>query len=132
MWFCLAGDTHAQITGMATPDDASVLYFSTPFNLAGSTDPAPVKIYVYDANGFRLYVDQFPNNVPQITTISNPWVSGDGSVVAYRGTYTTESICGFMETRYYGYTQIAVHAVVGCLANDYNAGGFLPVAIRFP
>ncbi len=94
VWLCLAGETHAQITGMATTDDGSVLYFSTPFNLAGSVDPAPVKIYVYDASGFRLYVDQFPGNAQQAITLSNPWVSGDGSVVAFQGEYQSEYFCG--------------------------------------
>jgi len=106
VWLCFPAKIQAQITGMATTDDGSVLYFSTPFRLTGTSEPGTSKIYAYDASGFRLYVDQFPN--PYNTTIGHPWVSGDASVVAYTGTYSLTNICGFMEECTMVYTQTAV------------------------
>ena len=109
VWAAFAGPAHGQITGMATTDDGSVVYFATPFNLAGTANPtAAAKIFVYDANGFRLFADQFPTNAPVNITISNPWVSGDGSVAAYRGTYSTENVCGLLQICYNTYTETAV------------------------
>jgi uncharacterized protein (TIGR03437 family) len=94
LWFCAAGAAPAQITGIATNDGASVVYFSSPFNLVGTPAPASApKIFVWDANGFRLVADRFP---AQDAAISDPFVSGDGSLIGYRGTYVVHSICGFM------------------------------------
>jgi len=98
LWLCLATAVNGQIVGLATTDDGSVLYFSTPFNLAGAANPTSAnKIYIYDANGLRLYSDRFPEQagIPEPIGTSNPWVSGDGSVVAYQGTYTTNGCYGF-------------------------------------
>src|SRR5262249_37537200 len=89
--FCLTGQTHAQITGIATTNDGSVLYFATPFNLAGSPGSPSTKIYTYDSSGVRLYADQFPDAKSGIS--SKPWVSGDGSVVAYGGVFYLDQ-CG--------------------------------------
>ena len=96
--FCGLAVANGQIGGLATTDDGSVLYFSTPFNLAGAANPTSAnKIYIYDANGLRLYLDQFPNQAAILEPIAilNPWVSGDGSVVAYQGTYMTNGCYGF-------------------------------------
>ena len=91
VWAGFASAAGAQITGMATTDDGSVLYFATALNLLGSRHPATARIYVCDAGGLRVYADRFPGAAPPNTVLSNPWVSGDGSVVAYRGTYTAGS-----------------------------------------
>ncbi len=49
--FCLT----AQIQDLATTDDGSVLYFSTPYRLKGSSDVGYSKIFRYTDNEFQLF-----------------------------------------------------------------------------
>ncbi len=49
--FCLT----AQIQDLATTDDGTVLYFSTPYRLKGSSDVGYSKIFRYTDNEFQLF-----------------------------------------------------------------------------
>ena len=85
----------AQFSGLATTDDGSQLYFSSPLQLAGTTDEnAYSKIFRYDGTGIH-----FVAQMARVATVggimlptSNPYnltaayISGNGSVPGYVGT----------------------------------------------
>jgi uncharacterized protein (TIGR03437 family) len=79
----------SQYSGLATTDDGSQLYFSSPLRLRGSDEPVFPKIFRYTGQ-FELFRDtgssaSFPSlGYPfDIFQLTDPDVSGDGSVVAY-------------------------------------------------
>ena len=106
-----------QFSGLATTDDGSQLYFSSSLQLIGSKNENPYsKIFRYDASGgsgvrdafrrsegggsFHLaaQVDKVANGamtgiLTNFYNLSNPYVSGDGSVTGYVGTADCVGIC---------------------------------------
>ena len=89
---CLVYAARAQFSSLATTDDGSTAYFATSFRPTGTSGSSSWKIFIADGNGMRLFADQFPG-YPAGADLGTPQVSGDGSVVAYSGTYST-SQCG--------------------------------------
>ena len=88
----------AQYSGLAATDDGGQLYFSSALRLRGSDEPVFPKIFQY-AGEFQLFRDTgvpvpgYPFSSFQLT---DPDVSGDGSVVAYTsGMVCTHSGCLF-------------------------------------
>ncbi len=89
----------AQFSGLATTADGSALYFSSPLQLAGSTDAgSDPKIFRYDGAHFYLYAHLAKAAIPpppvpagQAAIVSNyyrlgaPFVSGNGAVTGYVG-----------------------------------------------
>jgi uncharacterized protein (TIGR03437 family) len=85
----------AQFSGLATTDDGSQLYFSTPLQLAGTTDENTYsKIFRYDGTGIHLVaqvarvataggIDLPDSNAYNLTSA---YVSGNGTVTGYVGT----------------------------------------------
>lgn len=78
--------------GLSTTDNGSVLYFSTPDFIAGSTQSYHSKIFRWDsANGFQLVADVPDTGTSDGCTtanfyqLSSPQVSGDGTILAYMG-----------------------------------------------
>jgi uncharacterized protein (TIGR03437 family) len=78
--------------GLSTTDDGSVLYFSTPDRIVGSSQSFHPKIFRWDAvNGFQLAADAADTGTSDGCTTSNfyqlssPQVSGDGTILAYTG-----------------------------------------------
>jgi uncharacterized protein (TIGR03437 family) len=90
--FCLAPvPAFAQPQDLATTDDGSVIYFSSPLRLKGSAELTNSKIFKY-ANGVYDLVAQ---PAPAVTLSGGgvinfdyrlPNVSGDGGILAYDGT----------------------------------------------
>jgi hypothetical protein len=94
LFLCAALTARAQFTGWATTGDGSQLYYSMR---EGNATGAPVsKVFVDDANRVRLYADSFPG-FPSGADLATPQVSGDGSLVAYTGTYTSTAPCAPFE-----------------------------------
>jgi uncharacterized protein (TIGR03437 family) len=80
--FCLT----AQIQDLATTDDGSVLYFSTPYRLRGSTDVGYSKIFRYANNEFQLFREIGLTSDGVDTNFylaGHPSVSGDGRTIVY-------------------------------------------------
>ncbi|HWC00359.1 MAG TPA: hypothetical protein VG672_26810, partial [Bryobacteraceae bacterium] len=83
-----AGSLLAQFQDLATPDDGSVLYFSSSLRLSGSTQFLFAKLFRMDATGIHLYAQQAPGASLGRTTenfylLTAPDVSADGTVLAY-------------------------------------------------
>jgi uncharacterized protein (TIGR03437 family) len=78
--------------GLSTTDDGSVLYFSTPDRVVGSSQSFHSKIFRWDAvNGFQLIADvadtgaSYGCTTANFYQLSSPQVSGDGTILAYTG-----------------------------------------------
>jgi uncharacterized protein (TIGR03437 family) len=73
-----------QFTGLATNDSGSQLYFSSTFQLAGSTgENTYEKIFLYDGANFRLVAQRSPAD-SDYYHLEAPYVSGNGSVTGYQ------------------------------------------------
>ena len=90
--FC-AGD--AQYFSLATPDDGSVVYFSTRHRRTGTDEPFRGRIYVVDSLGLRSFAQRekeppedllpFGPNPTNFFDLSDVDVSADGSIVSFTG-----------------------------------------------
>lgn len=92
----------AQFSGLASTDDGSQLYFSSPLQLAGTTDENNYsKIFRYDSMGihFVAQVARVATAGGYLLATSNPYnltsayVSGNGSVYGYVGTADCSGGC---------------------------------------
>lgn len=71
-----------QFRQLATTDDGSRVYFSSPLPLLGAADAGPSKIFVLGNSGLHLFAEQ--DTYP----LGWPSASGDGGVVAFSGVVT--------------------------------------------
>ncbi len=85
----------AQFSGLASTDDGSQLYFSSPLQLAGTTNEnTSSKIFRYDSTGIHFVAQMakvataggylLPTSNPY--NLTSAYVSGNGSVFGYVGT----------------------------------------------
>ncbi len=113
--FCLT----AQIQDLATTDDGTVLYFSTPYRLKGSSDVGYSKIFRYTDNEFQLFREIAFMSFGTDTNFylaSRPSVSGDGTTVAYTA---TRDCFGGSHCLYFAYNQGFMASATG---TDKNLG----------
>ena len=113
--FCLT----AQIQDLATTDDGTVLYFSTPYRLKGSSDVGYSKIFRYTDNEFQLFREiafiSFGTDT-NFYLASRPSVSGDGTTVVYTA---TRDCFGGSHCLYFAYNQGFMATAAG---TDKNLG----------
>jgi hypothetical protein len=94
--FCAQPAAAQAFQSLSTPDDGSVLYFSSPDYLAGSSESLNSKIFRWDAtNGFQLVADVPNPGISDGCTPTNfyqlswPQVSTDGAILAYTASRQT-------------------------------------------
>jgi uncharacterized protein (TIGR03437 family) len=83
---CVSSCLTAQIQDLATTDDGTVLYFSTPYRLKGATDVGYSKIFRYTNGEFQLFREIALVPEPPDTNFylaGRPSVSGDGRTIVY-------------------------------------------------
>jgi hypothetical protein len=86
LYFCCC--LTAQIQDLATTDDGTVLYFSTPYRLKGSSDVGYSKIFRDTDNEFQLFreialIPNYYGSDSNFYLARRPSVSGDGRTVVY-------------------------------------------------
>jgi hypothetical protein len=80
-----------QFRNLATTDDGSRLYFSSPLPLTGASDAHRSRIFVFDRQGLHLFADQ------SAAPLGWPSASGDGSTVAFSGILTGKFQANFAQ-----------------------------------
>jgi uncharacterized protein (TIGR03437 family) len=91
----------AQFTGLATPSDGSVVYFSSTLSLKGAGQPPYGKLFVADETGVRLF-RLLPKIEPASTgscvigtqySLDSAEVTSDGKTVAAPGQLSYSGLC---------------------------------------
>jgi len=137
LYFAAAvGGLLAQMRGLATTFDGSVLYYSNSQPLRGSGAPYQGRIFRWDAEqGVRLFaetvasVDQDPSSLPIVVGVPvfttnmydlySPVTSADGSVVAWKG----EAYCNCCQSCYlypHASTEISFRGVRGKFVGNWG------------
>src|SRR3954471_5079918 len=73
----------AQFDNLVTTDDGSTLLFQSTWRLAGSNDTNLLKIFRWDANGFRLIFSPPNPGLAEPPSESPPFLSGDGKISGF-------------------------------------------------
>lgn len=116
---CLSFSLTAQIQDLATTDDGSVLYFSTPYRLKNSSDVGYSKIFRYTNGEFQLFREIAFMSFGSDTNFylaRRPSVSGDGITVVYTA---TRDCFGGSHCLYFAYNQGFMASATG---TDKNLG----------
>ena len=123
---CISSCLSAQIQDLATTDDGTVLYFSTPYRLKGSTDVGYSKIFRYTNGEFQLFREIALVPEPPDTNFylaRRPSVSGDGSTVVYTA---SRNCVGGSHCVFFSYDQGFVAGVGG--VDKFLAYGMLTLS----
>src|SRR5438309_620526 len=76
----------AQLAGLATTDDGSVLVFRSTMRLQGSSDADEDKIYRWDGNFSVIAKATGPTRAPTQSNqphFNDPFLSGDGTILVF-------------------------------------------------
>ena len=123
---CISSCLTAQIQDLATTDDGTVLYFSTPYRLKGSTDVGYSKIFRYTNGEFQLFREIALAPEPPDTNFylaRRPSVTGDGSTVVYTA---SRNCVGGSHCVFFSYDQGFVAGVGG--VDKFLAYGMLTLS----
>jgi uncharacterized protein (TIGR03437 family) len=85
----IAPRSHAQFSGLSTTSDGSQLFFASPLPQRGTDQYLWSKIFRIDANGAALVAEvaqTSPGPPTNAYVLDDPQVTGDGTLLVYRGT----------------------------------------------